>query len=104
LSARLGLDTHDRLHHFVSAGIWDADPLEAELMAQADRPVGGSGAYLVIDDTARPKKGRHSVCVAPQSASALGKNANCQTRVSVTLAKGEVPVPVSTEAGELSRP
>ena len=47
---------------------------------------------LVIDDTAIPKKGAHSVGVAPQYASALGKTANCQTLVSLTLARGEVPV------------
>src|SRR3712207_8023179 len=34
----------------------------------------------------------HSVGVAPQYASALGKNANCQTLVSLTLARREVPV------------
>jgi SRSO17 transposase len=33
--------------------------------------------------------------VAPQYASALGKTANCQTLVSLTLARGEVPVPVA---------
>jgi SRSO17 transposase len=95
MAQRLGLGSHDQLHHFVSAGIWDAAPLETELMVQADRLVGGPDAYLVIDDTALPKKGTCSVGVAPQYASALGKNANCQTLVSVTLAKGEVPVPVS---------
>jgi hypothetical protein len=41
-----------------------------------------------------PQKGRHSVGVAPQYASSLGKNANCQTLVSLTLASGEVPVRV----------
>lgn len=41
-----------------------------------------------------PKKGERSVGVAPQYASALGKNANCQTLVSLTLASGEVPVMV----------
>ena len=40
---------------------------------QADRLVGGPDAVLVIDDTALPKKGSHSVGVAPQYASALGK-------------------------------
>lgn len=49
---------------------------------------------LVMDDTALPKKGRHSVGVAAQYASALGKTANCQTLVSATLARGEVPVTV----------
>src|SRR5690348_2339139 len=46
---------------------------------------------LLIDDTAIPKKGTHSVGVAAQYASALGKTANCQTLVSLTLARGEVP-------------
>ena len=50
--------------------------------------------WLIIDDTALPKKGRHSVGVAPQYASSLGKTANCQSLVSVTLASREVPVMV----------
>jgi SRSO17 transposase len=66
--------------------------LETELLVQADKLVGGSDAVLVIDDTAIPKKGMHSVGVAPQYASALGKTANCQTLVSLTLARCEVPV------------
>jgi SRSO17 transposase len=71
----------------VSSGVWGAAPLEEELAVQANRLVGGPNAVLVIDDTAQPKKGSHSVWVAPQYASALGKNANCQTLVSLTLAK-----------------
>ena len=66
--------------------------METELLVQADRLVGGNDAVLVIDDTAIPKKGAHSVGVAAQYASALGKTANCQTLVSLTLARGEVPV------------
>ena len=95
MAERLGLSSHDSLHHFVSVGVWDAEPLEAALRREADRLVGGADAYLVIDDTALPKKGKHSVGVAPQYASALGKNANCQTLVSLTLAAGEVPVPIA---------
>jgi SRSO17 transposase len=94
MAARLAPDHYDRLHHFISAGVWDADPLEEELARQADRMVGGPDAVLVIDDTALPKKGKHSVGVAPQYASALGKNANCQTLVSLTLACDDVPVAV----------
>src|SRR3954449_2367287 len=44
--------------------------------------------------TRLPKKGCHSVGVAPQYASSLGKTANCQSLVSVTLASREVPVMV----------
>src|ERR1700687_5325797 len=89
MAERLAPGDYDQLHHFVAAGVWDTAPLETELLIQADRLVGGSDAVLVIDDTAMPKKGNHSVGVAPQYASA--KNANCQTLVSLTLARGEVP-------------
>jgi SRSO17 transposase len=92
MAGRLAPGDYDQMHHFIAGGIWDAAPLEAELLAQADRLVGGSDAVLVVDDTALPKKGDRSVGVAAQYASALGKNANCQTLVSLTLASGEVPV------------
>jgi SRSO17 transposase len=92
MAARLAPGDYDQLHHFIAASVWDAALLETELLVQGDRLVGGSDAVLVIDDTAMPKKGKHSVGVAPQYASALGKNANCQTLVSLTLARGEVPV------------
>lgn len=94
MAARDGEVSYDRLHHFIGSGIWDEVPLEMALLAEADRQVGGEDAWLIIDDTALPKKGRHSVGVAPQYASALGKNANCQTLVSTTLASREVPVMV----------
>ena len=95
MAVRLGLRSHDALHHFVSAGRWEAEPLAAELLAQADRLVGGPDAVLIIDDTALPKKGSSSVGVAPQYASMVGKNAHCQTLVSLTLASSEVPVPIA---------
>src|SRR3981189_1821269 len=92
MAKRLGLGECDQLHHFIAGGVGDAAPVEAELLVQADNLVGGSDAVLVIDDTALPKKGTHSVGVAAQYCSALGKTANCQTLVSLTLARGEVPV------------
>src|SRR5207342_606270 len=92
MAKRLALGECDQLHHFIAAGVWDPSPLERELLVQADRLVGGGDSVLVIDDTAIPKKGIHSVGVAPQYASALGKTANCQTMVSLTLARREVPV------------
>ena len=94
MAARTGDVSYDQLHHFVASGVWDAAPLEAALLAEADAQVGGNDAWLIIDDTSLPKKGMHSVGVAPQYASTLGKNANCQTLVSLTLASREVPVMV----------
>src|ERR1700712_587666 len=94
MAARAGDVGYDQLHHFVAAGAWDSVPLEAALLKEADRLVGDQAGFLVIDDTALPKKGRHSVGVAPQYASSLGKTSNCQSLVSVTLASREVPVMV----------
>src|SRR5918997_3215758 len=94
MATRVAPADYDQLHHFVTVWPWDEAPLEAELLAQANRLVGGPGAVLVIDDTALLKKGTHSVGVGPQYAGAVGKNANCQALVSLTLAKDEVPIPV----------
>lgn len=92
MAARAGDASYDQLHHFISSGVWDAAPLEAALLTEADVQVGGDDAWLIIDDTSLPKKGTHSVGVAPQYASTLGKTSNCQTLVSLTLASGEVPI------------
>jgi SRSO17 transposase len=94
MAAREAAAGYDQLHHFIGAGTWDRAPLERALLQEADRLVGGAEAFLIIDDTALPKKGVHSVGVAPQYAGALGKNANCQALVSTTLSRGEVPVMV----------
>jgi len=94
MAARVGDVGYDQLHHFVAAGVWDRVPLEATLLKEADRLVGDHAGFLVIDDTALPKKGQHSVGVAPQYASSLGKTSNGQSLVSVTLASREVPVMV----------
>src|SRR4051812_34568491 len=94
LAARLGLGGHDQLQHFIASPAWDDEPLRRVLAGEADALVGGPGAVLVVDDTALPKKGERSVGVARQYCGALGKRANCQTLVSLTLARGEVPLPL----------
>ena len=92
MAERLGLGGHDQLQHFVASTAWNDAPLWTVLAQEADRLVGGAGAYLVIDDTALPKQGTLSVGVARQCCGQLGKRANCQSLVSLTLAQGEVPV------------
>jgi SRSO17 transposase len=95
MAAELTPDAYDQLHNFIASRSWDSAPLETVLASKADALVGGQGAILVIDDIALPKKGEHSVGVASQYAGVLGKTANCQVLVSLTLARNEVPVPLA---------
>ena len=69
---RLGLSGHDQLQHFIASTAWDDALLWSVLAAQADRLVGRPDAFLVIDDTALPKKGTLSVGVARQYCGQLG--------------------------------
>ena len=94
MAERLGLASHDPLHHFISSPAWDDAPLWRVLAEQVDRQVGGEDAVLVVDDTGIPKKGDLSVGVARQYCGELGKVANSQVLVTLTLARGEVPLPV----------
>jgi SRSO17 transposase len=84
-----------QLHHFVSTSPWSTAPLEQVLRKKADALVGGKDAVLIVDDTALPKQGKHSVGVKRQHCGVLGKQANCQVLVSLTLACKEVPVPIA---------
>ena len=92
MAGRVAPGQVQQLHHFVSASPWATEPLEEELVRAANRLVGGPDAVLVVDDTALVKQGAHSVGVQRQYCGELGKKANCQALVSLTLARGEVPV------------
>jgi SRSO17 transposase len=92
MAARVAPADTQQLHHFISTSPWPTAPLEDELVKAADRLVGGADAVLVVDDTALVKQGRHSVGVKRQYCGQLGKRANCQALVSLTLARAEVPV------------
>ena len=97
IAARAGQISYDQLHHFLTSDAWDAAELEARLLAPA-RHIGGAGhasAWLAITEAALPKKGAHSVGVAPQYTATLGRRANCQTLVSVALAGGVTATPVA---------
>ena len=92
MAARVAPADTQQLHHFVSTSPWATAPVEDELVRAADRLVGGPDAVLVVDDTALVKQGRYSVGVKRQYCGQLGKRANCQSLVSLTLARAEVPV------------
>src|SRR5690349_10248329 len=94
MAARVAPGDTQQLHHFVSTSPWATASLEEEPVKAAERLVGGPDAVLVVDDTALVKQGRHSVGVKRQYCGQLGKRANCQSLVSLTLARVEVPVGV----------
>ena len=94
MAASLRLSGHDQPRHSIASPAWDDGPLWRVLAEEADRLVGGPKAALVVDDTALPKQGTLSVGVARQYCGQLGKRANCQALVSLTLAGREVPIPV----------
>jgi SRSO17 transposase len=95
MADRVAAGDAPQLHHFVAASSWETTPLEEVLVDKVGRLVGGKGSHLIIDDTALPKKGTESVGVTHQYCGALGKQANCQSLVSLTWARDEVPIPVS---------
>lgn len=80
-----------KLHHFISVARWDPAELEAVLLRRANDLLGGDDAFLIFDDTALRKKGKHSVGVAHQYCGESGKLDNCQCLVSMTLARHDVP-------------
>jgi SRSO17 transposase len=95
MAGRVAPEDHEQLHHFIATSLWKTEPLEQVLAAKVDALVGGEDAHLIVDDTALPKKGECSVGVAHQYCGALGKSANCQALVSLTLARDEVPIPIA---------
>ncbi|MDB4949011.1 MAG: family transposase [Gemmatimonadetes bacterium] len=88
---------HQSMHHFVADAPWDDDAVLAvardHALAQLERhaPV----AAWVIDETSVPKKGKHSVGVAAQYCGALGKTANCQVAVTLSLVNETMSVPAA---------
>ncbi len=85
---------YQRLHHFLNVSPWGTDALDHLLIPRAQLLCGGKKGVLIIDDTALPKSGDHSVGVARQYCGALGKLANCQALVTLTLADGRVFAPL----------
>jgi SRSO17 transposase len=94
ISARVAPEDVEQIHHFVGTSCWDTAPVEEVLWHKADALLGGDASYLIVDDTGLPKKGIESVGVTHQYCGALGKQANCQCLVSLTLARNDVFVPI----------
>ena len=88
---------HQSLLHFIGQGGWsDAAVLgkvREMVLPQIERH--GPIEAWIIDDTSFPKQGRHSVGVAHQYCGQLGKQANCQVAVTLSLANHAASLPVA---------
>lgn len=87
---------HQALHHFVAASPWSDQRILDKAWQWVDALIPKSTQrYWIVDDTGIPKKGSHSVGVSHQYCGQLGKQANCQVAVSVSLASEKASVPVA---------
>jgi SRSO17 transposase len=88
---------HQSLLHFVAVAPWPDEKVRAkvrELVLPAMTQSGPVEAWI-IDDTSFPKQGRHSVGVHHQYCGQLGKQANCQVAVSLSIANHCASLPVA---------
>jgi SRSO17 transposase len=83
------------MHHFIANAPWDEQGLLAVAREYALQQLERHGpvAAWAVDDTAFPKKGRHSVAVARQYCGVVGKEDNCQVVVTVSLVNASMSVP-----------
>ena len=101
MAARLDPDrvqaARQSLHHLVAKAPWSDEAVLAAVRAQV-LPVMTRRQPMVawiVDDTAIPKKGRHSVGVARQYCGQLGKQENCQVAVTLSVATWRASLPAA---------
>jgi SRSO17 transposase len=87
-------DPEQALPQFVNQSSWDAMAVAREYRATMAEALADPEGVFVVDDTAFPKAGQHSVGVQRQYCGALGKKANCQCAVSLhyVAPKGHGPL------------
>jgi len=88
---------HQSLLHFVGVATWSDEKVLAkvrEMVLPAMTKDGPIEAWI-IDDTSFPKQGKHSVGVHHQYCGQLGKQANCQVTVSLSIANHCASLPVA---------
>src|SRR5947207_7244343 len=88
---------HQSLLHFVGVATWSDEKVLAkvrEMVLPAIEKDGPIEAWI-IDDTSFPKQGQHSVGVHHQYCGQLGREANCQVAVSLSIASHSATLPVA---------
>jgi SRSO17 transposase len=90
---------HQSLLHFIGVAPWSDEKVLAKVREMVLPAIEGHGRIeaWIIDDTSFPKQGTHSVGVHHQYCGQLGKQANCQVAVSLSIANRWASLPVRYE-------
>src|ERR1700683_1883311 len=88
---------HQSLLHFVGQGAWSDDAVLTKVRQTVLPRITRAGPIeaWIIDDTGIPKKGPLSVGVSHQYCGHVGKRANCQVAVTLSLANRDASLPVA---------
>ena len=89
--------THQSLHHLVAEAPWGDEAMLGQVRSRVLPAIERQGPVVgwIVDDTAFPKKGQHSVGVARQYCGQLGKQENCQVAVSLSVASWMSSLPIA---------
>jgi SRSO17 transposase len=88
---------HQSLLHFVANATWCDELVLAKVRELVMPSITSRGPIeaWIIDDTSFPKQGRHSVGVHHQYCGQLGKQANCQVAVTLSIANHHASLPIA---------
>jgi SRSO17 transposase len=88
---------HQKMLHFVANSPWSDEAVLAKsremVLPEIERH--GPIKVWIIDDTSFPKQGEHSVGVGRQYCAQLGKQANCQVAVTLSIANDHASLPIA---------
>jgi SRSO17 transposase len=88
---------HQKLLHFVANAPWSDERVLAKVRETVLPAIERHGPVeaWIIDDTSFPKQGKHSVGVQHQYCGQLGKQANCQVVVTLSIANHHASLPIA---------
>jgi SRSO17 transposase len=88
---------HQKLLHFVANSTWSDAAVLAKVQGMVVPKIERHGPIeaWIIDDTSFPKQGKHSVGVHHQYCGQLGKQANCQAVVTLSIANHHASLPIA---------